>query len=69
MPSGKKRRKKGVGVVPRHLVGEPWNRERTSESLETTADFPVGHLFLAGHQSIHQSASRSPSLPFAFKEG
>lgn len=50
-------------------MGEPWNRERTSESLEATADFPVGHLFLAGHQSIRQSALRSPSLPFAFKEG
>lgn len=69
MEEGERRERRRVGVVSRHLVGEPWNRERTRESMETTADFPVGHLFLAGHQSIDQSAFHSPSLPFAFQEG
>lgn len=40
------RRKKGVG--------EPWNRERTSESLEA-GDFPVGPLL--GGSSVNPSVS------------
>lgn len=60
MKGEKKRRKKGV---------ESLGTERTSENLEATASFPVvTSSWRVISQSVSQH-SRSPSLPFAFKEG